>query len=105
MYETNKKMYGNHCNGCNVSYSVNSRICQEPGDYTDTRKVTWYFNYVKYVSEQDIMTGLNETTFGPMENLARAQFATILYRMAGSPETVLKINSRMYRTENFFYSG
>ena len=61
---------------------------KNPGDYTDTGKVTWYFNYVKYVSEQDIMTGLNETTFGPMENLARAQFATILYRMAGSPETV-----------------
>ena len=27
------------------------------------------------------MTGLDETTFGPSDFLARAQFATILYRM------------------------
>ena len=29
---------------------------------------------------------MNETTFGPYENLARAQFAVILHRMNGSPD-------------------
>ena len=36
------------------------------------------------------MTGLNETTFGPAEDLSRAQFAVILYRMEGSPEVAYR---------------
>ena len=31
------------------------------------------------------MTGMDMFRFGPGEDLSRAQFATILYRMAGSP--------------------
>ena len=31
------------------------------------------------------MTGLETTVFGPGNNLVRAQFAVILYRMEGEP--------------------
>ncbi len=53
--------------------------------YSDVNAGDWYYNSVQYVSDNQIMTGLNETTFGVSEDLARAQFATILYRMAGKP--------------------
>ncbi len=53
--------------------------------YKDVKENEWYYQYVKDVSEKQLMTGLNEMTFAPAENLARAQFATILYRMAGEP--------------------
>ena len=33
-----------------------------------------------------LMTGLNDTTFGPGQSLARAQFAVILHRMNNTPE-------------------
>ena len=46
----------------------------------------WFYEYVKYVYDHGIMTGLNETKFGPTAILSRGQFATILYRMAGQPE-------------------
>lgn len=46
----------------------------------------WYYDYVKYVYDRGIMTGMNERYFGVAENLKRAQFATIIYRIAGSPE-------------------
>ena len=46
----------------------------------------WFYESVKYVYDNRLMTGLNETTFGPYENLARAQFAVILHRMNGSPD-------------------
>ncbi|MBU3874742.1 S-layer homology domain-containing protein [Faecalicatena sp. AGMB00832] len=45
----------------------------------------WFYEYVKYVYDRGIMTGLNQTTFGPTAILSRGQFATILYRMAGQP--------------------
>lgn len=53
--------------------------------YRDTSHDSWYLSSVKAVTDAGIMTGLNHTNFGAGENLARAQFATILYRMEGSP--------------------
>ena len=47
----------------------------------------YYSDAVQYVYDYDYMTGMNPTTFGPAENLSRAQFAVILYRMKGSPST------------------
>ena len=47
----------------------------------------YYRDAVGFVSDKGLMTGMNPTTFGPAENLSRAQFAVILYRMKGSPST------------------
>ena len=47
----------------------------------------WYYDAAGFVYERGIMTGMNETEFGPSVKLSRAQFATILYRMEGEPET------------------
>ena len=55
--------------------------------YSDVHEGDWFYDSVKYVYQESIMTGLNETTFGPAEDLSRAQFAVILYRMEGSHET------------------
>ena len=54
--------------------------------YNDVGKETWFYEYVGNVYEKGLMTGLDDTTFGPTANLARAQFAVILYRMNGEPE-------------------
>ena len=54
--------------------------------FSDVTSLDWFYNSVKYVYDNGLMTGLNETTFGPYENLARAQFAVILHRMNGSPD-------------------
>ncbi len=50
----------------------------------------WYYDYVKYVYDRGLMTGLNENDFGAVQSLARAQFAVILYRMEGEPEVEYK---------------
>lgn len=54
--------------------------------FGDVPASAWYSGYVKYVYENNLMTGLKNDIFGPAESLARAQFATILYRMEGEPE-------------------
>ena len=53
-------------------------------DVTDTS--SWFYPYVTYVYQHNLMTGLNDTTFGPDQTLPRAQFAVILYRMNGKPQ-------------------
>lgn len=54
--------------------------------YRDVSPNSWYYDYVYDVYEKGLMTGMNETTFAPDVTLSRAHFATILWRMVGSPE-------------------
>ena len=53
--------------------------------FKDVSSNDWFYSSVMYVNKYGLMTGLNETEFGPVQSLARAQFAMILYRMNGSP--------------------
>ena len=54
--------------------------------FTDVSQEDWYRDAAGYVFSRGIMTGMNDTEFGPSVKLSRAQFATILYRMEGEPE-------------------
>lgn len=54
--------------------------------FGDVNTGDWFYEPVGKMSAQSIMTGMSAGTFGPAVNLSRAQFATILYRMEGSPE-------------------
>lgn len=67
-----------------VAQAANEQSVTLP--YGDVADGDWYYNYVQDVYKLGLMTGLDETTFGPTEDLARAQFAVILYRMEGEPE-------------------
>lgn len=70
-------------------------------DYQDVPMNAWYYGYVKDMSEKGIMTGLNANLFGTNDALARAQFATILYRMAESP--VIEYESLFYDVKAGIY--
>ena len=51
--------------------------------FSDVPKNAWFYDAVNYISTKGIMTGMREGYFGATENLSRAQFATLLHRMAG----------------------
>ena len=53
--------------------------------FYDVPKYEWFFNDVAYCYKNGLMTGMSATRFAPNETTTRAQFATVLYRMAGSP--------------------
>ncbi len=46
----------------------------------------WGIEAITYVYENEIMTGTSDTTFDPDTALSRGMLATVLYRLAGSPE-------------------
>ncbi|MGC4018867.1 MAG: S-layer homology domain-containing protein [Muricomes sp.] len=54
--------------------------------FCDVFSDDWYQGAVDFANYYEIMTGMTETKFSPVTDLSRAQFATIIYRMAGSPE-------------------
>ncbi len=54
--------------------------------YVDNPVGDWYHDAVDYVTAHGYMNGMDATHFGPALTMNRAQFVTVLYRMAGSPE-------------------
>ena len=80
-------------NGVSVSCKVTVKKASEVNPipdqkfpFTDVNKSDWFYGSIAYVNGNNLMTGLNATTFGPTQSLARAQFAIILHRMDGTPE-------------------
>ena len=57
-----------------------------PCVFPDVKSGDWYQGSVDFVSSRGIMTGMGDGRFAPSDKLSRAQFATILHRMAGTPE-------------------
>ncbi|MGC4019356.1 MAG: S8 family serine peptidase [Muricomes sp.] len=51
--------------------------------YRDVSGKAWYYDAAAYMYKKGIMTGLEPTVFGAEGKVSRAQFATIMYRMAG----------------------
>ena len=55
--------------------------------YTDIAEGDWFYENVRFVTENGIMNGVAENRFAPTDTLSRAMCVTILYRMAGEPDT------------------
>ena len=55
--------------------------------FTDVRSTDWFSDAVSYVQERGLMSGTSATHFSPNEPTTRAMLVTILYRVAGQPET------------------
>lgn len=51
--------------------------------FTDVSSDAWYYDAVKFVSEQKLMNGVGNNLFAPQSNLSRAQLAQILYNKEG----------------------
>lgn len=49
--------------------------------FPDVPENTWYTNAVTSLSEKGIMNGYPDGTFGPEDNVNRAELATSLYRL------------------------
>ena len=54
--------------------------------FTDVTGGDWFYPDVYYCWDNGLMKGMSETIFDPEGTTTRAQFATVVYRMAGSPE-------------------
>lgn len=56
-------------------------------EFVDVFPGQWFYSYVSEIGDKGIMTGKDSagTVFAPVESIPRAQFAVVLYRMAGSP--------------------
>ena len=55
-----------------------------PTKFDDVDSWAWYAEPIAWASDAGIVTGYDDTTFGPMDNATREQVAVMLYRYAKS---------------------
>lgn len=60
--------------------------------FYDVKTSDWFYNDVAYCYNAGLMNGMSATLFSPNDTTTRAQFVTVLYRMAKTPD-VSKITS------------
>lgn len=53
--------------------------------FRDVNAKSWYYNSVKFVCQTGLFQGMDATHFKPGATMTRGMFATVLYRLAGSP--------------------
>ncbi len=54
--------------------------------FSDVSKDSWYYDAVEYSLQNNLLTGVTETTFEPDTVMTRGMLVTALYRMEGEPE-------------------
>ena len=47
----------------------------------------WFYNDIRYVVEKGFMQGIGEDDFGVDDEVTRAMFVTVIYRMENEPQT------------------
>ena len=72
---------------CSICGEENARNIIEKPVFSDTAPDAWYAPHVDYVYENELMNGVGDHSFAPNRAMTRAMVATVLYRIAGSPET------------------
>ncbi|MCL1835289.1 MAG: S-layer homology domain-containing protein [Oscillospiraceae bacterium] len=57
--------------------------------YSDVRESHWFYEAVRFVTENDLMNGVGSGVFAPNSTMTRAMLVTVLYRLEGSPSAAL----------------
>ena len=60
--------------------------------FSDVASSDWYKDAVDFVYDNNLMTGINQSTFAPDKNTSRAMLITILWRQAGCPVVETEAN-------------
>ena len=68
-----------------LSLAVPAFAAVEDTGFSDVDANAWYAEAVIYCREHNLMAGTGNNQFAPESNLTRAQLATVLYRMEGTP--------------------
>lgn len=73
--------------GANITlYAKWSEASTEPtSPFADVKNDDPYFEYISFVYNKGLMTGMSADTFSPYDCVTRAELCTVLYRMAGAP--------------------
>jgi hypothetical protein len=72
-------------NTTHLSYYLVGYTAAWTNPLTDVASTDWFYDAVKYVNQNSLMSGTTATAFEPNATMTRAMLVTVLYRMEGTP--------------------
>ena len=82
-----------------------SRVYADGLPFVDVKVGSWYYNALCWAYENEIVSGIDVTHFGPNQPCTRAQIVTILYGMAGKPEVTIENPFDDVSPKNYYYNA
>lgn len=73
--------------------------------YNDVAKDDWFYDAVKYVTENDLMNGMGNDMFMPYATSERAMIVTILWRLEGMPVAENAIGFSDVHNSDWYYDA
>lgn len=73
--------------------------------FNDVNNSSWYVSAVKWGTDTGIINGTTSNTFSPDENITIAQFATMLWRYAGEPNSGKENTFANVSSDDFYYKA
>lgn len=70
--------------------------------FSDVEDAAWYYDSVRYASEQGLMVGRGDNRFDPEGTMTRAMAVTVLWRQAGEPEAGQKAGFRDVEADSWY---
>lgn len=74
-------------------------------NFSDVKSDSWYAQAVAFCNSKGLMGGTSSTTFSPSAPVTREMFATILYRLAGSPTTTSNSFTDVKNDSAYYYKA
>ncbi len=76
---------------CYIMRSFSDSDSEASEIFSDVKEKDWYYDGVKFVSENGLMNGIKAGEFAPKSNITRGMFVTVLYRLENNPVALTPI--------------
>ena len=80
----------------NIAERKGENISSGKSSFTDVNSKLWYNNSIAYLEKYNIISGYNDGTFRPEEQITRAEFVTMCMRFYGMFEDITASNKNIF---------
>ena len=84
--DTQTPSNGNNTGSNNNNSNTDNNKPETTLPFTDVSEKDWYYEAVKYVYDNALMSGVSDKTFAPNANTTRGMIVTVLYRLENEPD-------------------
>lgn len=82
-----------------------SPVSSKEISFKDVKSNSYYYNAVRWASENGITSGTSSTTFSPNKALTNSEAITFLYRLSGSPSVSGNMIFKDVKEGSFYYNA
>ena len=82
-----------------------SPVSSKEISFKDVKSNSYYYNAVRWASENGITSGTSSTTFSPNKALTNSEAITFLYRLSGSPSVSGDMPFKDVKNKSYYYNA